>query len=106
MHPSTTTGITIQTANANPQHPLYSLTLRTKPPRLMKQTIFHNNNFTLHIETEPDITPEESVVNTKNLHTKIAHEYLTTRNHNKITNSRAPDKTPQNKHYQEKHEDF
>ena len=59
--------------------------------RLMKQTIFHNNNFTSDIKTEPDITPEETAVNTKNLHTKIVHEYLTTRNHNKITNSIAPD---------------
>ena len=60
----------------NPQHPLYSLTLRTKPPRLMKQTIFLNNNFTSHIETEPDITPEETAVNKKSSHkdsSRVSH---------------------------------
>ena len=64
------------------------------PPRLMKQAIFHNNNFTSDIKTESNITPEETAVNSKNLHTKIVHEYLTTRNHNKITNSIAPDIHP------------
>ena len=53
----------------------------------MKQTIYHNNNYTTNIPTTPDIIPEQTRTNLSSIHTQIVADYLTNRKHNKITNT-------------------
>ena len=50
----------------------------------MKASIFHNNEYTNIVMSEPNIIPEECRENLKHIHTL---QYLSTRKNNKITNT-------------------
>ena len=52
-------------------HPLYELNAYSDPPRNMKVTIFHNNEHTNIIISDPNITTEESRENLKHIYTAI-----------------------------------
>ena len=60
----------------------------------MKATIFHNNEHTNIITSDPDITPEECRANLRSIHTTITSQYLNSRNHNKVTNTTPLDIHP------------
>ena len=68
-------------------HPLHHLNADSNPPRNMKATIFHKNEYTDSITSDPDITPEECKANLKHIHTTITSDYLKSRNNNKVTNT-------------------
>ena len=40
----------------DPEHTLHQLTTQESPARLKKKTIFHNDNYTTNIDTQPDTT--------------------------------------------------
>ena len=63
--------------------------MHSNPPRKMKATIFHNNEYTDKIVTDLDITIEECKTNLRCIHTSITSEYLSSRNNNKVTNSKS-----------------
>ena len=73
-------------------HPLHSLTLLPPTPRLMKQTPFHNTNYTTNI---PSNSTDSQKHNLNTIHTDIVQTYLNSRQPNKLTNIRPlpPDKT-------------
>ena len=48
-------------------HPLHDLNAYSDPPRNMTATIFHNNEHTNTVISEPDITPEECKENLKHI---------------------------------------
>ena len=68
-------------------YPLHDLNAYLDPPRNMKATIFHNNDHTNIIISEPDIIPEEWRENLKHIHTTITSQYLSSRKNNKVTNT-------------------
>ena len=53
----------------------------------MKATIFHNNEHTNIIISEPDITAKECRENLKHIHTTVTSQYLSSRKNNKVTNT-------------------
>ena len=65
-------------------HTLYPLTLQTDPPRLMKQTAFHNSNFTTNLP------PNNLKSNIQTIHTEIVQNYLNSRQPSKLANNKAP----------------
>ena len=65
-------------------HPLNDLNAYSDPPRNLKATIFHKNEYTNIIISEPDITPEESRENLKHIHTTSTSQYLNFRENNKV----------------------
>ena len=52
-------------------HPLHDLNAHSDLPRNMKAIIFHNNQHTNIIISEPDTTPEEGRENLKHIYTTI-----------------------------------
>ena len=57
----------------------------------MKQTIFHNTNYTTNRDSTPDTTTLQTVKNnTKLIHTEIVQSYLQTRTNNKVINDTLP----------------
>ena len=63
-----------------PYHPLHPLRMQPKPPRIMKKTIFQeNNNYTTDIKTNSQ-NIELAVItnNMKQIHTEIVHQYTQT----------------------------
>ena len=66
-------------------HPLHDLNAYSDPPRNMKATIFHNNEHSNTIISEPNITPEKCKENLKHIHTAITSQYLSSRKNNKVT---------------------
>ena len=60
-------------------HPLHDLNAYSDPPRNIKVTIFHNNEYTNIIISKPDITPEECKEELKHNHTTITSQYLSPR---------------------------
>ena len=48
-------------------------------PGNIKATIFHNNNYTNIIISDPDITPEKCKENVKHIHTTITSQYLSSK---------------------------
>ena len=52
----------------------------------MKATIFHNNEHTNIIISEPDITIEKCRKNLKHTYTTIISQYFSSRKNNKVTN--------------------
>ena len=80
-------------------HPLHDLNAYSDPPRNMKATIFHSNELTSIIISEPDIKPQECRENLKHIHTTITSQYLNSR---KTTNLLTPHPMTfiyRNKHY-------
>ena len=63
-------------------HPLHDLNAYSDLPKNMKATIFHDNEHTSTIISEPDITPEECRENAKHIHTTITSQYLSSRKNN------------------------
>ena len=73
-------------------HTLHQLTTQEPPPRLIKQTIFHNNNYTTNIEKPPDTTTQETIrANTAQIHTQIVSNHMQAIPHNKMLNTTAPE---------------
>ena len=66
----------------HPEHTLFQLTLQPHQPRNMKQTIFHNTNYTTNRDTTPDTTTTLQTVNNNMTlrHTEIVQSHLQTRN--------------------------
>ena len=60
-------------------HPLRDLNAYSDPPRNKKATIFHSNEYTNIIISEPDIASEECTENFKHIHTTITLQYLSSR---------------------------
>ena len=57
----------------------------------MKQTIFHNTNYTTNRDTTPDTTTLQTVKNNiKRIHTAIAQSHLQTRTNNKVISDTPP----------------
>ena len=74
-------------------HALHELTLQPIPPRMMKQTAFHNLNFT--IDKPIDLNDSHSQkTNLNAIHTDLVQNYLNSRQPNKLTNNRT---SPTNK---------
>jgi hypothetical protein len=72
-------------------HPLHKYTTQQRAARNMKQTIFHNNNYTTNINNaSTDITEQDIQRNIKSIHTTVVANYLTNRKYNKIINEPAP----------------
>jgi hypothetical protein len=72
-------------------HPLHKYTTQQQAARNMKQTIFHNNNYTTNINNaSTDITEQDIQRNIKSIHTTVVANYLANRKHNKIINEPAP----------------
>ena len=68
-------------------HPLHDLNAYLNLPRNKKATVFHNNEHTNIIISEPDITPEECRENLKYIHITITSQYLSSRKNNKVTST-------------------
>ena len=60
-------------------HPLHDLNAYSDPPRNMKATIFHNNEYTNIIISDPNVTIEKYRENLKHIHTSITSQYLNSR---------------------------
>ena len=76
----------------DPEHTVHQLTTQEPPPRLKKQTIFHNNTYTTNIDTPPDTTTQETIrANTAQIHTQIVSNHMQAIPHNKILNTTAPE---------------
>ena len=60
-------------------YPLHDLNACFYPPRNIKATIFHNNEHTNIIISDPDIIPEECKENLKHIHSTITSQYLRSR---------------------------
>ena len=75
-----------------PSHPTHSLIQNKHPPRLIRQTTFHNkSNYTLEIKTDPTTVSEEEINNNvKIIHTTLVQKYLDSKVPNKIINDTAP----------------
>ena len=53
----------------HPERTLHQLTLQPQQPKNMKQTLFHNTNYTTNRDTTPDTTTLQAVENnTKRIH--------------------------------------
>ena len=77
-----------QSLNVN--HTLHHLTTQPNPPRMMKQTIYHNLNFTTNIDTSPHLaTPTAIKQNLKTIHSQIVQNNIA-RNHNSLLNAPPP----------------
>ena len=61
--------------------------MHSDPPRNIKATIFHNNDHTNIIISDPNITTEECRENLKHIHITITSQYLSCRKNNKVTNT-------------------
>ena len=70
-------------------HPLHVLNTYSDSPRNMKASIFHSNEHTNIIISEPDVTPEECRENLKHIRTAITSTslYLNSRKNNKVINT-------------------
>ena len=76
----------------NPAHPLHHLTRHGRPPRLMKSTIFHNQDYTINKDTDPAISNDGTVkINMKTIHTAVVQEHLRKRPPNTLLGQQAPD---------------
>ena len=77
----------------DPEHTLHQLTTQEPPPRFKKQTIFHNNNYTINIDTPPRSTTTQETIraNTAQIHTQIVSNHTQGIPHNKILNTTAPE---------------
>jgi hypothetical protein len=75
----------------HPTHPLHDLTLQPPPQRLQKQTIYHNQDYTINIETDP-LTVNETEIkqNMKTIHSTIVQTYNQKKHINKVINMLAP----------------
>jgi hypothetical protein len=72
-------------------NPLNSLTQDPSPPRLLKQTIFHNNGYTtLAHTTDNNLTEQTINQNLKTIHTRFVHDYLANLAPNKVIQRQAP----------------
>ena len=67
-------------------HPLHRLTEQPPPPRLMKKTIFNNNEYTINKETEARLTDNDVRQNLKTIHSIIVQTHLNNRPPNKLSN--------------------
>ena len=67
-----------------PSHPLHSLTTQPPPPRMKKQTPFHNSSYTTNLRPNPD-DPNSHKRGLTTIHSSIVQNYLTSRQHNKLT---------------------
>ena len=75
----------------HPEHTLHQLTLQPHQPRNVKQTIFHNTNYTTNRDTIPDTTTLQTVKNDmKRKHTEIVQSRLQTRTNNTVINGTSP----------------
>ena len=73
------------------EHTLHQLTLQPHQSRNMKQTIFHNTNYTTNRDTIPDTTTLQTVKNNMKLvHTEIVQSHLQTWTKNKVINDILP----------------
>ena len=77
----------------DPDHPLHRLTEQS--PRLMKRTIFNNNDYTINKDTEARLTDNNVRQNLNTIHSIIAEKHLNNRPPNKLLNRPPPqiDKT-------------
>ena len=76
-----------------PHHPLHPLRMQSEPPRIMKTTIFQqNNNYTTDITTNSQNIDLAVITNNmKQIHTEIVHQYTQSIPDNKILKTKAPD---------------
>jgi hypothetical protein len=76
-------------------HPLFPCLISSPPKRVMKETIFHNNAFTLNLPTDPTNLNKQTIsANSKIIHTTIVQGYLSTLQPNKLLNKSPPDIHP------------
>ena len=75
----------------DPDHPLHRLTEQPPPPRLMKKTIFNNNDYTINKETEARLTDNDARQNLKTIHSIIVQTHLNNRPPNKLLNRPPPE---------------
>jgi hypothetical protein len=74
-----------------PTHPLHTHTQPYNPPRLMKQTVFTNRNYTTNIPIEPDQATTETLNRCKKqIHTTITTNYIDNLPNNDILSAPAP----------------
>ena len=80
-------------------HPLHDLDANSDPPRNIKATIFHNNEHTNIVISEPDITPE-NVEKTLNIFTLTSpHNISVLEKTKKLLTTHLMTFLHQNKHY-------
>ena len=67
--------------------------MQPKPPRLMKRTIFQeNNDYTTGIKTNSQNIELAAITNNmKQIHTEIVHQYIQSIPDNNILKTKAPD---------------
>ena len=76
----------------HPSHNLHNFTQQPPPHRLMKQTVFHNNNYTHNLDTAPATTSHTTVKhNLTQIHSHIVHQHKQNDPINKILNTLTPD---------------
>jgi len=76
-----------------PYHPLHPLRMQPEPPRIMKRTIFQeNNNYTIDIKTNSQNIELAAITNNmKQIHTEIVNQHNQNTPDNKILQTKAPD---------------
>ena len=73
-------------------HPLNQLNKQKPKSRNLKETIFHNNNFTTNYDDNLNDFTEDTVNSNKTkIHTEIVNSYLKSKLPNKIINDTAPE---------------
>ena len=71
-------------------HPLHPLLRQPPPDRNMKETIFHNTDFTTNID-HTSATDDNIRQNNKDIHTSIVQQYLSSRQHNTLLMGHPPE---------------
>jgi hypothetical protein len=83
-----------------PTHPLHTHTKPYNPPRLMKQTVFTNRNYTTNISIEPDqATTETQNRRKKQIHTTITTNYIDNLPNNDVLSAPAQAIDPSETNY-------
>ena len=75
-----------------PSHPLHSLNINNPKSRFIRETIFHNKNYTINYDNNQNLFTENEVEeNKKRIHTDTVNNYIQNKEKNNVLNQIAPE---------------